>query len=75
MDNKFRTALGTEVRVSFVEDCGDNIGGYYCEIYLNNEDDRCDDFVISKEQVAEVNNDWYELENIALKHISTITDY
>lgn len=67
-----KTALGTEVEVAIMTDCGSNKGGFYCEIYLNGiDDDPYDYFVIHKEDLRKGKSE----EELAKKYVSSITDY
>ena len=67
-----KTALGTKVEVTFCDDCGDNEGGYYCEIYINGiDDDPYDYFVIHKEDLEGGKSKC----DLAKKYVSSITDY
>lgn len=67
-----KTALGTEVEVAIMTDCGSNKGGYYCEIYLNGiDDDPYDYFVIHKEDLTKGESE----EKLAKKYVSSITEY
>lgn len=53
----FTTKKGSTVYVSYMEDCDENEGGYYCEVELDvgEEDDALlvymDNFVIHKEEI------------------------
>ena len=72
MSVKCKTAKGTKVEVAIMDDCGENKGGYYCEIYLNGiDDDAYDYFVIHKEDLTNGVSE----EELAKKYVSSITDY
>lgn len=44
---------GKKVYISFCEDCDINKGGYYCQVYDNEDmDNEIDNFVIQAEDVA-----------------------
>lgn len=54
--NKLVTAFGQTLYFSMVEDCDENKGGYYVEIYLNDKfDDKIDDLVIHAEHIKGFN--------------------
>ena len=69
-----KTAKRTEVYVSFVEDCEDNEGGYYCEVW-DSEDmaKQLDNFCIHTNDCD--CNDWDAIEEFAMNYISNITEY
>ena len=68
------TKKGTKVCLCFVDDCEDNKGGYFVEVYLYPGDgDRYDYFCIHKEDCD--CEDMNEVEEFAKKYISEITDY
>ena len=73
---KAKTKKGTPVWFSLIDDCEPNKGGYYCEIYLSEEqDERIDDFVIHAEELLSSSFPDIEAEQIAEKHIRNITEY
>ena len=42
-----RTKNGVKLYITFTDDCGENKGGYYCQVYLIEDfDDEYDNFVI-----------------------------
>jgi hypothetical protein len=66
-----KTALGTKVEVTFCDDCGDNKGGYYCQVYLANcDDDEIDNFVIDAEDLKDATE-----EELAIKYIKSVKVY
>ena len=68
------TAKGTKVCLCFVDDCEDNTGGYFVEVYFYPGDgDRYDYFCIHKEDCD--CEDMNAVEEFARKYISEITDY
>lgn len=67
------TGRGTRVHLSYIPDCGSNVGGWYVEIYLNPYGDRYDDFCIHPEDCDCTN--WDEVERFAKNYVSSITDY
>lgn len=51
--NKVVTAFGQTLYFSMIEDCDENEGGYYVEIYLNdNFDEKIDDLVIHADHIV-----------------------
>ena len=68
-----RTAKGTMVWVSYIPDCGSNVGGFYVEIYLDEYGDRYDDFCIHPEDCDCA--DWDAVERFAREYVSRIEDY
>ena len=44
-----RTKNGVKLYITFTDDCGENKGGYYCQVYLDENDTfEYDNFVINK---------------------------
>lgn len=82
-----KTAKGTEVSVHFIQDVEPNLDGWYCEIYLYDEDgevtgDRYDDFCIYPEDCPEqgcyektTGGPTGEAEEYAREYIASISDY
>lgn len=71
MSVRCKTALGTDVEVTFCDDVDENKGGYYCQIHLLYEDDPIDDFVIHTDDLEGGGTK----ENFAKYYVRTITDY
>lgn len=80
------TAKGTEVSVHFNRDCEPNPNGWYCEIFLYDNDgeiidERWDDFTIYPEDCREsgcIDSDGEptgEAEEYAREYVSSIEDY
>lgn len=70
---KAKTNKGTEVYCYIHEDCGNNKGGFYVEICLNEDCDRFDDIVIHPSDCDCSNTT--EVDNFIVNHIAKITDY
>lgn len=70
---KAHTKKGTDVYLHIIKDCEYNKNGYYIEIYLNENDDRYDDFCIHETDCDCKNMN--EVENFAKNFILNITDY
>ena len=48
------TYKGTKVYVTAIDDCGENVGGFYCQVYADEDmNDELDYFVIHKEWLEE----------------------
>jgi hypothetical protein len=71
MSVRCKTALGTDVEVTFCDDVGENKGGYYCQIHLLYEDDAIDDFVIHKDDLQ----GRATKESFAKHYVKSINDY
>ena len=39
------------LRIDYVEDCGPNEGGYYCQVYRESDEKQIDDFCIHAEEI------------------------
>lgn len=64
--NSYKTKNGVDVWVTRTYDCGPNLGGFYCQIYLDEDFQReLDDFVISAEDVNDNKEEEYILEFIS----------
>lgn len=76
-DNVFVTPGGLVVEVSFVPDVGDNVGGYYCEIYNEYLSERIDDFVIHKEDIVGLEGDELQdkLRELTKEYINGVDTY
>lgn len=82
-----KTSKGTEASVQFNRDCEPNEGGWWCEIYLYDEEgeiieDRWDDFCIHPEDCREegcidpvTGGPTGEAEEYAREYVESITDY
>lgn len=56
VSNKLVTAFGQTLYFTKIEDCDENEGGYYVEIYLNDKfDDKIDDLVIHAKHIVGFN--------------------
>lgn len=71
-----RTAKGTQVWVSFCDDCGCNKGGFFCQVYAD-EDLQCelDYFVIDAEEVKNAPCPYSAAERLATEYVEAIRDY
>ena len=67
------TKKGTRVYLAFVDDCEDNEGGYFVEIYLHEDGDRFDYFCIHPEDCD--CSDVDAVERYAIEYVSSIEDY
>lgn len=67
------TGKGTKVWVHAIEDVDPNKGGYYCEIYLNPNEDRYDDFCIHRED-CDLTND-IDVREFIEEYVSQIVEY
>jgi hypothetical protein len=57
-----------ELFITFCPDCGDNVGGFYCQVYSDDTyEEEIDNFVIPKE---ECNGDLSKAEEYAKKLMS-----
>ncbi len=66
-----KTKKGTKVYVTSTEDCDENEGGLYCQIYADSElENELDDFCIHKDELE--NNTF---ERIAKEYVNGITEY
>jgi hypothetical protein len=55
---KCKSKNGFDVWVSTTYDCGPNVGGYFCQVYLDeNGDIEVDNFVISSDTVDSIKDD------------------
>lgn len=71
--NKLVTAFGQTLYFTKIEDCDENEGGYYVEIYLNDKfDNKIDDLVIHAEHIKGFNEK--ELNDYIIKTLQCI-DY
>lgn len=67
------TAKGTKVYVSLCNDVGENKGGYYCEVYLNDDcDNPIDNFVIHADDLVHL---YCRVEDAVYEYINGITEY
>lgn len=65
------TSKGTKVYVTATDDCGDNKGGLYCQIYADENIQReLDNFVIHREWLDEADAD-----TLIKEHVHAITEY
>lgn len=53
-----------DLLITFCPDCGDNVGGFYCQVYDKTYEEEIDNFVIPKE---ECNGDLSKAEEYAKK--------
>ena len=68
--------LGQKVYVTYIPDCGDNEGGFYCETYSDrNFDHKIDDFCIhegdcelTEEGIKEYIKNYYKEEELDLDY-------
>lgn len=69
-----KTNKGTEVFVSLCDDIGSNKGGYYCEIYLDEDwnSDPIDYFVIHADQLVCGDKN---VEDLVREYVSGIVEY
>ena len=65
-----RTKNGTKVYVSLCDDLGENKGGYYCEVYLDEDSDSIDNFVIHADWLED-----YTIEECVNAYINSIIEY
>lgn len=64
--NSYKTKNGVDVWVTRTYDCGPNLGGFYCQIYLDKDLEReLDDFVIPAEVVNDDKEEEFILEFIS----------
>lgn len=64
--NSYKTKNGVDVWVTRTYDCEPNLGGFYCQIYLDKDLEReLDDFVIPAEVVNDNKEEEYILEFIS----------
>lgn len=68
-----RTKRGTAVWVHAIPDLEPNENGYYCEIYLNPNGDRYDDFCIHKGD-CDLTND-IDVREFIKEYVSQIIEY
>ncbi len=68
-----KTKKGTIVYLSFIPDCGSNVGGWYVEIYLDQDGDRYDDFCIHPDDCNCSN--YNAVAEFAKKYVSSIKEY
>ena len=53
--------IGQKVYVSYVPDCGYNVGGLYCEVYFDkNGDHKIDDFCVHPDDIPHYDNYNYD---------------
>lgn len=67
------TARGTRCVISYIDDVGENKGGYYCEVRRDFPYDCIDDFVIHTTDVD--CKDWDAVVAYAKDYVSHITEY
>ena len=41
-----------QLRIDYMEDCGPNEGGYYCQVFRTSDDKQIDDFCIRSEEIT-----------------------
>lgn len=74
-----KTLNGTQVWVTFCEDCGCNTGGYYCRVYPSEDFgnvDEIDDFVIHAEDIDPKADDPLDVACcLAKQYIESLDDY
>lgn len=68
-----KTNKGTDIYISLCDDVGENKGGYYCEVYLNEDEDAIDNFVIHIEDILE--NPLMPIENFVKEWAKGINEY
>lgn len=65
---KVTTKNGHIYYVTFTDDCEDDVGGYFCQVYKDEDlEEEIDDFVIHKEHIEE-----YKLEEIAQDYVEEL---
>lgn len=70
---KGRTKRGTMVWMSYIPDCGSNVGGWFVEIYLSPYGDRYDYFCVHPEDCD--CKDYNAVEKFMKDYVSTIKEY
>ena len=68
-----KTGRGTEVALCFNNDCCENEGGFWVEVYLDEYGDRFDDFCIHTDDCD--CNDRLAVEQFAIDYVANIFDY
>ena len=64
---------GNPIYISFTDDCGENEGGYYCEIYkgiFDLMDESVDYFVVHKEWIENAKNPLETAEKIVIEYVN-----
>lgn len=71
-----KTLNGTQVWVTFCDDCGCNIGGFFCQVYLShNLEEEIDNFVIHVEDIATETDPLAAACCLARQYIELLSDY
>lgn len=68
---KVITKSGHIYYVTFTDDCEDNVGGYFCQVYEDEDlGEEIDFFVLHKEQIE--HTDEYEIENLVQDYVEQL---
>ena len=71
-----RTLKGAQVYVTFYPDCEENVGGYYCQVYT---DENCiseiDNFMVHVKDIADKKDPYAAVEELAREYIESIKEY
>ena len=71
-----KTAKGTKVFVSFCEDCGCNEGGFFVQVYADDDfENELDYFVLDRKKFSKAKDPYTLAERLAAEYIRSITDY
>ena len=61
---------GKPIYISFTDDCGENEGGYYCEMYEGDCEGEVDFFVVHKKWIENAKNPLKTAEKIVIEYVN-----